>query len=165
MNSKSGGARPVPGTEPDQTRRPQGAAGAPELGPDPRLRRRFTKNLLQLLLLRPPEPRRTPAHGMRGHHEGPAWSAATATATCAPSPQPAQPSPRQYPGRRHGRRTQPPPPPVLTSLQGVRAPPSPDEDVSLLVRHIDPHETTLMRDPRQTPTRNPAAAAQEYRLV
>ena len=68
-------------------------------------------------LLRPLEPRRAPAHGVTGHHEGPAWPAATATATRVPSPQSARPSPRQYPGRRRGQRTQSPPPSILTSLQ------------------------------------------------
>ena len=81
----------------------------PEAGLDACLRGWLTKNLLQLLLLRPPEPRRVPAHGVTDYHRGSAWSAATAKATHVPSPRPARPSPRQYPGRHHGQRTQSPP--------------------------------------------------------
>ena len=40
----------------------------PETGLDARLRRRFTENLPQLLLLRPLETHRVPARGVTGYH-------------------------------------------------------------------------------------------------
>ena len=117
MSSRSGGLGPVLDSEPDRTRRPQGAGASQKPAPAPASEGGLLRISSSSSLLRPLEPRRAPAHGVTGHHEGPAWPAATATATRVPSPQSARPSPRQYPGRRRGQRTQSPPPSILTSLQ------------------------------------------------
>ena len=74
------------------------------------------------------EPRRTLAHGVTGHHEGPPLPPPRQPLTHR-LPRPARPSPRQHPGRHHGQRTQPPPPLVPAGLQSARTPPPPDEDI------------------------------------
>ena len=67
MSSRSGGLGPVLDSELDLHDVLKGR-DVPETGLDACLRWRFTRNLLQLLLLRPLEFCRVPAHGVTGYH-------------------------------------------------------------------------------------------------
>ena len=170
MSSRSAGARPLPGTEPDQTRPPPRSRGRPRAQP----RRPPPRAASTAAHQEPPPPppfcarlsfAAFPPTARPVTTRAQPAPAATATASRVPSPQSARPPPRQYPGRRRGQRAQPPPPSILTSLQGVRTLLPPDEDVPLLVHHVDPHEAVLMRDALQAPTRNPAAATPEHHFA
>ena len=146
MSSRSGGLRPVPDAEPDRTRRSQGAGTSQKPAPAPASDGGLLRVSSSSSLLRPLEPRRVPAHGVTGHHEGPACISAIPTATHVPSP-----SARSTISATVSRPTPRAAYTIASALNshqpvGVRALLPPDEDVPFLVRHVDPHEAVLMRD-------------------
>ena len=114
----------------------------PEAGLDACLRRRFTKNLLQLLLLRPLELCRVLAHGVTGYHGAqpvsPPFRKPLAHRLLGSLDHLRDSIQTNAAGSVHNRFR-------LHSHQlvGVRTLLPPDEDVPFLVRHVDLHEAIL----------------------
>ena len=136
-----GGVRPVLDSESYLHDVPEGR-DVPEGGLDSRLRGRLTENLLQLLLLRPLELRRVLVSGVTGHHGSqpvpPPFREPLAYRLLGPLDHLRDDVQADATGGVHNRLRLHP-----NQLVGVRALLPPDEDVPLLVRHVDLHETIL----------------------
>ena len=126
----------------------------PETGLDTCLRRRFTKNLLQLLLPRPLEPRRVPAHDTTDYHGAqpgpPPLRQPLAYRPLGPLDHPRDNIQADAAGSVQNRLRLHSHKPVV-----VRTILPPDEDVPLLVRHVDLHETILCQMLRKRQPRIP----------
>ena len=126
----------------------------PETGLDTCLRRRFTKNLLQLLLPRPLEPRRVPAHDTTDYHGAqpgpPPLRQPLAYRPLGPLDHPRDNIQADAAGSVQNRLRLHSHKPVV-----VRTILPPDEDVPLFVRHVDLHKTILCQMLRKRQPRIP----------
>ena len=153
MSSRSGGVRPVLDSESCLHDVLEGR-DVPEGGLDSRLRGRPAEDLLQLLLLRPPELRRVLVSGVTGHHGSqpvpPPFREPLAYRLLGPLDHLRDNVQADATGGVHNRLRLHP-----NQLVGVRALLPPDEDVPLLVRHVDLHETILCQMLRKRQPRIP----------
>ena len=158
-----GGVRPVLDSEPDLHDVPE-SRDVPELCSDSRLRGRLTENLLQLLLLRPLEFCGVLVSGVTGHHGSqpvpPPFREPLAYRLLGPLDHLRDDVQADATGGVHNRLRLHP-----NQLVGVRTLLPPDEDVPLLVRHVDLHETILHEILRRRQPGTPQKPPQNTVLV